>query len=255
MGGVGRKHPVRSIVSLSPSTTEICGQVNITQDRVKGRTAADNYPTYFVSKIPIVATLKPDYEKIAAIQPDLILYDAQLYNESDVAKMKQLKAQLFEFKAQTIDGFIDELYHLGNLAGSETSISEYVDKIIAARATALGAASHFKTAVIMPGNGSEHMIAGADSFVADVVKAAGAEPVGPKADRFVPLNAELLISLNPDAIVTAGDPTAFINDPRFKSLKAVQNKKIVPIVSDIILRKGGRVDRLITALSEGLSKK
>jgi iron complex transport system substrate-binding protein len=247
------KHPAkfyRSIVSLSPGTTEIIS-LNIMSAKLVGRTPNCNYPKT-VDKVDVVLKgTKPDYEKIAGIKPDLIVYDPILYNDSDVAKLKELGIDLFPLKAGSIREFEESIFSLGAVTQSETNVSDYVQKIEAAMRHT-GDKAGPKVAVILSGGGAEDMIAGDSSFQADLVKGAGGTPVGPKADRFVPLNVESLIRDDPDAIVVPGeakDAKAVEADPRLQALKAVRLHRVFQEDGDKMLRAGSRVDAAITDLA------
>lgn len=243
----------QAIVSLSPSTTEIA-YLQLGADRLKGRTASCNWPTG-LDRIPVVMTnTKPDLEAIAKINPDLIIFDSLALSEADVEKLKELKAEVFPLKASSVKEFKKSLSELGAKLHVETTVWEYIDKIDSATASAQGSVSgpKMKVAVIMPGEGTEHYIAGLNSFQADLIRCSGAEPVGPDGDRFVPLNAEAFVNMKPDIIVVAGNPTSVENDPRLKTMAAVINKKIIGVKQDIILRAGTRVDTLIQNLAKEL---
>jgi ABC-type hemin transport system substrate-binding protein len=134
-----------------------------------------------------------------------------------------------------------------------------VDDIEAAKrqAQATGFETKPKVAVLLPGSGGEHMINGTDSFLSDVLRAIGAEPVGPKDTKFVPLPAESFVALNPDVIVVVGGANsalAVFNDVRFKPVKAIQDQQMLEIEPDVALRKGSRVDALIKTLHSGLDR-
>lgn len=255
VGGQARTKKIASVVSLSPSTTELVSTVNYA-GMLKGRTASDNYPMN-VSSVPVVASVKPDYEKIKSINPGLIVYDASLYNDDDIAKIKELGFDTFEIKGDTIDDLNNELYKLGSLIAGETNASGYVDRIIAARESAQGDAPSPipKVAVILPGSGSEHYIAGTKSFVADVVRASGGTPVGPDANKFVPLSPEAILGEAPDILVVGVDKTKaaaevdlVLKDARLRSLPAVAKRRLVPIDADVLTRRGSRVDKLIDTM-------
>lgn len=263
VGGQPRKKLYKNVVSLSPSTTEILLLFCNYRGIVKGRTAADNYPEQSVGRIPVVASVKPDLEKLKSIGTDLIVYDESLYNEADVQKFKSLGIDTFALGGATVEEFADELHKLGVLIGGETNLSEYVDKIHRSIALAEGEPLQPKpkVAVLLPGAGGGHYIAGAKSFQADVVRVAGGDPVGPEADRFVPANPEQLVSMNPDILVipvskkaveAERSVNAVLQDPKLKSLAAVTGRRFVPIDQDIILRRGARVERLIEGLHKGL---
>jgi iron complex transport system substrate-binding protein len=252
--------PYRKIVSLSPGTTEIVASYIANHQAFQGRTKADNFPPT-VRDVPVVGDLKPDYEKLAQIKPDLIVYDDALYNEADVEKLKQLGGKLFAIKADTVAAFMDQLRDLGAEISSETQLNDYADKINYERQDAMGSALKPtpKVAVLMPGGGGEHMIAGKDSFQADLVRSGGGEPVGPPGNRFVTLNAESLISMNPDVILVAGMPDPIATDPRLKTLKAVVGHRVYGTgvdknAQDILLRRGARVIDAIKFVASALRR-
>ncbi len=250
-----RPRVYHSIISLSPGSTEIMA-LNADLASIKGRTAACNWPKNSLNGIPVVAQVKPDYEMIAKIHPDLIVYDKSLYSEQDIAKIKAIGADTFEFKCNTVDDYIKELYLLGSKLASETHFNDVATRVRVelAAADADRLPSKPKVAVIMPGPGGSDYIEGTKSFVADVVKRAGGEPVGPEADKFGPMNAEALVALNPDLIIVNASKTdltnvgLIANDPRLKTITAVKTGKIQPIDGDVLLRRGQRVDQLIKAL-------
>lgn len=256
VGGTPPAQRYQTAVSLSPSAFELL-RSKVMGTTVVGRTAQCNWPA-ISGDIPVVMNgVKPNYEKIAQIHPGIVVYDDLLFSPADVEKIKQLGFETFVIKGDTIEEFIECLYDLGRTFHSETYIMDYVENIRSAAATAAGAppAKNLKVAVIMPGQGSEHMIAGADSFIADAVRTAQATPVGPKGNQFVPVSAETLVQLNPDAIVASSDPKSLLNDPRLQSISAIRNGKVAKIKDpDILLRRGGRVDKLIISLHQFFSK-
>lgn len=253
-------HPRRpkyydSIVSLSPSTTEIV-MSNADSRALKGRTASCNWPKNMLNAVPIVASVKPDYEKIAAIHPKLIVYDKGLYSDQDIDKLKSTGAELFSIDANSIDDFIKQLYILGSMLAYETRFNDYIERIRLEKNAAMAApfSTVPKVAIMMPSAGGADYIAGTDSFLADVIKIAGGQLVGPKDSKFSALNAEAFVALNPDVIIVNGSKadtsgaSLVLNDPRFKSIKAVKDQNVQILDSDVLLRRGQRVDNLIKDL-------
>jgi len=255
-----REHVYRTVVSLSPSTTEILLNVNLIP-KLAGRTQFDDYPVSQVKSVPIVAGLKPDYEKLTGVHPDLIVYDEGLYNAEEVAKLKTQGAGLFALNANTLDGYVKQLWELGNLVGGETHVSDYVDRIRIAMnsASAKPPLPTPKVAIIMPSVTGDDMISGTDSFLSNIVTRCGGTPVGPKADRFVKLSPETLVQDNPDVIICNGSKTEFagaeamLKDPRLQSVSAIKNKRIKLLDSSVLLRRGGRVDQLIDGVYRAIS--
>jgi 5'-methylthioadenosine phosphorylase len=240
-------HSFETIVSLSPGTTEIIESEGAGQS-LKGRTAADDYPT-MVSSVPIVASLKPDYEKIRQLSPDLVVYDSSLYNSSDLDKIKAICPTTYGIDANSVGDFEKQLYVLGDMLNVQTTMNDYVGRIVDAAQQAEGdrPKNPPKVAVVMPGDGGSPLIAGTSSFVADVVKLAGGIPVGPAADRFVPISPENLVQEDPDIIIiptkaasAKKDAATLMNDSRLKTITAVRNGALKALDSDVVLRHKGR---------------
>ena len=250
LGGLVRPKVVTSVVSLSPSTSELIGYGS-SIGLLKGKTKYCNYPPS-IAKVPVVADVKPNYEMIKDVNPDIIIFDQSLYSDQDVAKIRAIGADVIAINANTLDGFIDQLYSIGRATQNEIGYSQFGDKIMQAREAARSVAPKpaVKIAMVMPGQNGAHMIAGSGSFLADLLKQSGYEPVGPAGNVFVALNAEFLIQQNPDFIITAGPATDFLNDKRFASLNAVKQQHVVPVNADIMLRRGSRVDVLIQGISQ-----
>ena len=262
-GGKPLASPARYIISLSPSATEVLAQ-NGASRFIFGRTASCNYPK-FVTKYPVVmAGTKPDYEKIGKVmtevnhpgKPDLFVYDPSLFNSSEVAQMAQnSRIPPFALDGDSVDEFIHELTALSSYYTGETFMSAYVDNIQKARrmASADPVKPTPKVALIIPGQGSEHMIAGKDSFYADEIRAATGDPVGPPGDKFVPLNAEWLLQQNPDIIFTAGDRSSFMKDARLQGLSAIKNNRVPIADEDVAERHGARVDEFISQIHDTMA--
>lgn len=248
----------RSIVSLSPGTTEIV-EVNGDSSTLRGRTAADNYPPNMTGSIQVVANVKPDYEAIAQIRPDLIIYDKALYNDQDIAKLKGTGAELFAIDAQSVDDFIKQLYVLGSMIGWETRMDTYIQNIQNSESTAKADPySPTPKVAIVLADPTGDLICGADTFLGDVVKIAGGEIIGPKGSQFLPLNAEEFVADNPDVIITGGTKVGTVvnvesrdllmKDPRFKTISAIKTGRVIAIDADVLERRGTRVDKLIDGI-------
>lgn len=266
--------PPRTVVSLSPSTTEILA-LDGNSGQLMGRTEACNYPAFVGRTIAPFGGVKPDYERLAIAKPQLIVYDSTLYSESDKKKLEELakstenkkpaeRIQLFEFKADTVEEYVKALRDLGQVVDAPMNMSKFVDKVNAAIGAAKSVApAHPPKVAIL----DQTLIAGTKSFLADVIKICGGQLVGPDSNLFVTLNPEALIQDNPDVIIVPANVSQYqndaakqaevakvvidklLNDPRYKSLNAVKNKRIYPLDADVLLRKGSRVDGLIQTIS------
>ena len=242
-GGVPRSKIFRSVISLSPSTTEVLA---LTGSPLQGRSKACNYPAT-VSQIDVVADLKPDYEKITAKKPDLILFDRDLYGPNEIEKLKQTGATLHPMGADTIEGHIKEMYELGEMLSGEVNINDYVIRVRKNVQASQGEKTPrpLTAVMVIPDPSGHHMIAGTKSFQADEVRVSGATLIGPDSNKFEMLNPEWLLSHNPDWVIIAGKIEPFKADTRFSNLDAIKKSKIFGIDQDICLRRGTRVDKFI----------
>jgi ABC-type hemin transport system substrate-binding protein len=250
MAGRPPEKVYRTAVSLAPGASEIVIMHN-RRLRIIGRTASCDRPEQVLQAPVVMNGVKPNEEMIAKLKPDVILYDGDLYSEADIQRLRDLGFEVMDLGGNSIDQLIDRLYRLAALTRAELLTSEYVDKIHRARSTAQTVAPEprVRAAVILPGQGGEHMIAGVDGFVADVVRASGAEPVGPGGGLFQTMNAESFMQMDPELIITAGDSTPVLQDPRFSGLQAVRQKNVQMVLQDDILRKGAVLDDLISTIS------
>ncbi len=253
---VQRNFLFRSTVSLSPGTTELVASKILTI-RVLGRTSSCNFPVSIESTPVVMNGVKPNYEKIISLRPDVVLYDPALFSKSDLAKFEQAKIPTFSVGENTLDGFIRRLYELGTAFSTETDIMTYVGDIDRAVASAKASipASRPSVVILMPGERGGHMISGTKSFVADIVRICGGNVIGPDSSKFEMAPIESLITWNPDLIVCSPNYRWIVKDTRLQSLSAVkgfmQDKPtIAQIHGDLLLRQGARVDVLIKLVSK-----
>lgn len=260
-GGTPREKVIRKVVSLSPSTSEIIG-MKATNVQLVGRTQSCNFPAHIAPAKVVMNGTKPNFEQIVALQPDAVLYDPSLFSEVDLAKFKELGIETFGVGEKTVDGFIRRMYEFGAKFSAEVSIMDYVGDIERAISTATAAAPKPapKVAILMPDPRGAHYIAGVDSFVADVIRKAGGETVGPESGRFELASIESLVQWNPDMIVCTPKFEELTNDSRLQGIKAIVDFKsgkatIAQISPDLLLRQGSRVELLIKNVSNFIANR
>ncbi len=251
MGKKSAPKVYKTVVSLSPSSTEIAAMIFLRE--IAGRSESCDQPATVKDKPVVMKGLKPDYEQIAKIKPDGVMYDPDLFQPSDIEKFKELGIDTYPLsKGDSVAEFCDMIYDFGKFTQAETLGSEYVDRIMRERQTAMAAAPKpaVTMAVLMGGSGGEHMIAGTEGFIADVVRSGGAEPVGPAGKQFVTLNAESFIKMDPEVIIVSGTPDAVLDDPRFAQMRAIKSARVFGTNPNVVLRRGAYVERFIKRVSD-----
>jgi ABC-type Fe3+-hydroxamate transport system substrate-binding protein len=239
----------RTFVSLSPSTTELFSKANLPS--LAGRTSSCNFPEVVLGA-RVVGGVKPDYEALAEVKPDLVLMDKALYSDAEIQKVETTtKARTLVMDVNTVEQLIEFLYEMGSAMAAETPMSDYADKIFTAREVATKAAGDKmpRTLILMPDSTGGYMIAGKNCFTADMVRASGADVQGPEDKKFVAANLEKIVDWNPDKIIVAGSADVVLKDARLASVPAVKNRKVAAMNPDTLLRAGSRVDLVIGRLS------
>lgn len=265
VGGQDRPFRISRVVSLAPGATELV-QVRGLGLQLVGRTEACDWPQVNQQAQVVMKGVRPNFELIQSLEPDLVLYDVDLTSAEDIAKFKELGIRTFAIEGNTIDEYIACLYRYGSLTGNETNINNHVVEDIQSaldRAAASPPPSPVKVAVILPGTASEHLIAGTESRVADMVRRVGGTPVGPKGTLFVPMSVETLVAENPDVIVvpgTAAEAERLARDPRLASIRAMTNRmtqgpaagkpRVFALNPDVVLRRGARTHLAIQGFDQ-----
>ncbi|MFM9874391.1 MAG: ABC transporter substrate-binding protein [Fimbriimonadaceae bacterium] len=257
IGGQPRKSvPILEYVSLSPSTTEMLSTVGIPGNRILGRTASCNYPPNF-SKIKIVVNgTTPDFELIASLKPQRVIAEKDLYSEATIQKLKDLGLDVLIVDTDTPQNYEDTLIKIGKDSGAETNASTYLDKVYGAESLLKGSiAEGMKIAVVIGDATTGYMIQGKNTLLGNFIKGSPGEFVGPDSGKFEPVSIEQLINYNPEIIITQmGEGEKMLANPQLKAVPAVAKGHILGVESDILLRNGGRVEKLLEGIATGIGR-
>lgn len=257
VGGEPRKAaPVIEYISLSPSTTEILQSAGIPLAKMLGRSSSCNWPPQ-ISGCPIVVNgTNPDFERIASLKPQRVIVEKDLYPESTFQKLRDLGMDVFVVDADTPQKYVDVIIKLAKDAGAETNASGYIDKVYGAESVLKGSiAEGMKITVIIGDSTSGYMIQGQNTLLANFIKESPGEFVGPDSGKFEPVSIEQLIKYDPEIIITQiGDGNKMLANPQLKAVNAVANGHILEVEPDILLRNGGRVDKLLEGIGTGIGR-
>ncbi|MCH8979421.1 MAG: ABC transporter substrate-binding protein [Armatimonadetes bacterium] len=250
----GKTNPVDydNVVSLSPSMTELLAGVG-GAPYLKGRTSECNRPQSVLIAKVVVTEMKPDYELILTLDPDLILYDTMLYGEEEVAKIEKFfgerDIETMPYVPDTIEEYKDFGYRLAAKLQLETFMATYLDKL--ERQLGLAATNDTgdpRTAVLLGGEGGNYLAMGTQGLHAAVVAAAGGTPVGPSGRLFQEIDAESLIEMDPEVVFSDGAARAILSDPRLQGLTAVKEGYVYDVDGQTLIRVGARMDSLVSGM-------
>lgn len=240
------------VVSLSPSTTELLGLIDC-EAYLLGRTAFCNVPST-VRNATIVANPNPDFELIANLQPDLIVADASVMNPAIEQQLRRIGADVKVFEIHSLEEWKRAVYDLAAGFLRQRSASKRIGDVEQVEAAWLSDPLDPKPTAMVVMNPREPWVAGLGTFQADLLRAAGAEPLGPESRRFEQVSPEQILAWNPRVIIVAGDPNEFVGSP-WDSTDAGKTNAIVGINPDVLLRAGGRVDVALEAIGTEIRKR
>lgn len=241
------------IVSLSPDLTEMIYGVGAL-NRVVGVSNYDSWPAE-VSKIPHLGPLhKPDYEKLTAIRPDLIII-----NNAQAPFLEDTLQQLGFHVLKTSNRSVQEVYAAMLSIGHATGNDGEAAKLVATTRAGLDrvarrTAGLSKPRVVLivdrtPGTLRDLYTATDGSYLAEMVGIAGGRiAVPPVKSGYAKLSKEDLLAADPDIILdfVHGPQSRFGDNPTeawhdMSELKAVRLHHVYSVGEDYVPHASQRI--------------
>lgn len=195
------------IVSLVPSTTETLHDLGAAE-RVVGITKYCVHPRPWVDGVEKVGgTKKVDVQRIAALQPDLILANCE-ENTREIFDALDPVAPLYAAFPRTVDEAIADVTRTGALVGCPEAAARWRADIESAREEARAAARTFRYAYLIWRK--PWMAVSADTFIAALLAEVGGVGVfAEHDDRFPAVTAAELSGADPDVVMLSSEPFPF----------------------------------------------
>jgi iron complex transport system substrate-binding protein len=218
-------HPPQRIISLTPSATEVLFALGL-DSRIVAVTGNDTYPPQALSK-PRVGDINPDYERLVALHPDLIVLEGPLARGT-LARLDSLHLPTLALDSGTMDGF-----HLSvRVLAQATNTTTRADKLLAdmdRRIAAVETKAHARPETQWPRvfvevSSQPLMTASGHSFMVDLLHRAGGENCFPELTIDYPqVSPEALVQRDPDVVIlTESKLDQFKARPGFGLLTAVR---------------------------------
>jgi iron complex transport system substrate-binding protein len=210
--GGGRRAPSAKsgkperIISLTPSTTEILYGVGAFPRVV----AVSDYCTYppGVAKLPRVGGWNnPNMEQIAGLRPDLVIFsDAQAQFVKD--KVEAAGIRTLSVPSQTLEDAYKSIELVGQATGEEDSARKLLEQTRASVETVRLATERLPKRRVLcvvdrvPGTLRDLYTAGEQSFIAQLIREAGGEPLSPPSRaNWGKMQKEAVVALDPDVVI------------------------------------------------------
>jgi iron complex transport system substrate-binding protein len=246
-GGGGRTLNAKSgkperIISLTPSTTEILYGVGAFNRVV----AVSDYCTYppEVSKLPRVGGWNnPNMEQIAGLRPDLVIFsDAQAQFVKD--KVEAAGIRTLAVPSQTIEDAYKSIELVGQATGEEEAARRLLEQTRASVQTVRLSTEKLPRLRVLcvvdrvPGTLRDLYTASEQSFIAQLIREAGGEPLSPPSRaNWGKMQKEAVVALDPDVIIdlmmqkSQGglDEDTLAVWRELSSLRAVRDGRVYPV--------------------------
>lgn len=249
------------VVSLNPATTELVYLLG-GEARLVGRTRWDAYPEGVTRAPDLGDGMRPSVEAILAARPDLVLLYA---SEENRAARDALRRQGIATLTQRLDRVADfaaAVEQLGLALAAEAQARVVRDSVLATLdAVRARCRDCVRPRVLWPLWDAPLMAVGAGSFLHELLDIAGAENVF--ADLAAPspiVTFEEVLRRDPDVVLVGPNRAdAFRRDPRWQSLRAIREGRLLVYDTLLVGRPGVRLgeaadhlERLLRPVRAGL---
>ncbi|MFJ7982020.1 ABC transporter substrate-binding protein [Lysinibacillus xylanilyticus] len=241
--------PPEKIVSLIPSNTEILFGLGL-NDEIVGVTDNDDYPAE-VTKKDKVGGMDYNVEKIIALSPDIVFAHASGMGNSKGA-IEQLEAAGVKVFVVADAKNFNETYTTIEQLGQATGKLEEAKKIVVNMKakvkeieTKLDGVEP-KKVFVESSDEPQIYTTGKGTFMNEMLEMIHAENVAADVNDWYQIDAEQIITKNPDVIVVAYNyvPDILKKIPQragFETITAVKDKAIVQVDENITSRQGPRL--------------
>lgn len=249
--------PVKKIISLAPSSTEIIYFIGL-EDRLVGVTEYCNYPPQASNIAKVGGFSTVDVEKAITLQPDLVL-SADIHNKSTTPMLEKLGFRVVTFSPKTMDTVINDITLLAKIceisSQAEPTINDLKKRVQSVATKTGDIKDDLKPGVLVVIWHDPLRVAGKGTLVDDLIRIAGGVNTAGGVSGYANFSIESLITADPKVIIV---PTSMgqagtqlwdgiTSDTRLQNVTAVKNKAVYKLDGDLVLRYG---PRSITALEQ-----
>lgn len=252
---------VRTVAAMSPSAADFAVVLGL---EVVGR-STDTPASVAPNAKPTGSTTSPDFNAIAALQPDLVLADAA-FHSGRAGDFDRFAYPVFVLKANSYAEVLSALTALGAAAGrpeaaatARETIESFANRAVQS-ARARSASGPAPKVLILTGGGRDVFAGGAGSYLGNLAELLGGSNVlaaaagGGPVTGFGVVDVGQAAALNPDVVFIlssgqGGLAARLRSDPIWANTPAVRRARIHDLDTTLYLRSPGpRVAEALDAL-------
>ena len=234
------------IISLAPNLTEIVYAVGA-GDKLVGVTTYCDYPAAARNVEKVGDTLKPNLERIIALQPDIVLVSTASQLEAFAKQLETQGIAVYVTQPHSLDDVLRSISNVADLLGQrgngETLVNELFSRIEAVEESVEGRPP---VSVFVQISREPLYTAGRESWLTDMIRRAGGQSVTANvAGEWPNYSAESALAAKPEVLILAtGDAMGAANsEPSavFQKSPAVTKQRVYRINGDFLSRPGPRL--------------
>jgi iron complex transport system substrate-binding protein len=249
-------HPPQRIISLSPAITETLFALGLDR-QIVGVTNLCDYPAKAKKKMEVGSYLRPNLEKIIALQPDLVL--STTHTSLATERLEKLGVPVFVINPKTLQASMDSILSVGEVTGKAKEAAEIVARLNQRIESVTDRLRYLKEegrpSVFWQIGSNPLVTVGPGTLGHDlIVLAGGRNIVGNALTEYPRYSLEAILYKNPEVIIIVGmvEGDYSVGEiqrwNKWKDLSAVKNKRVYRIDSNLVTRRGS--PRVVDGLEE-----
>jgi len=240
--------PPQRIVSLAPNITEILFSLGLDEEIV-GVSIHCNFPEKAKKKVRVGSYISLDFEKIASLNPDLIIATGAGNTREMVDRLGKLGFQTYVIFPKNFEDILKSLIHIGQVVNRDREARGIVEGMRRRSQRVIELTQDLPRPKVFVQIGEAPLVTvGKGSFADDLLRLAGGDNIAGKEKEVYPrFGMEEILKRSPEVIVISsmnpkGDYQKILQEwNRWKTIPAVKNGRIYLIDSDLLDRPSPRI--------------
>lgn len=245
------------ILSYAPSLTETLFAIGAA-DRVVGRTRFCDWPPEAARVPSIGGILDPDFERIAALHPDLVIATTVGNPRDKVEALARLGYPVFVTSPRTVEDVIGDVVQIGGAVDAREGAARVAARMradLAAVERRVRGRPRPRTLVVIWQDPLRTI--GPGTFLEDLVRRAGGEPVlGRGGAKYPQLSMEVVLQAAPEVILLGRPGEPGRGEERFwrqfPTIPAVRDGRVLCVDLETLSRPGPRITRALGDLARAI---
>lgn len=230
----------KRIVSLVPSQTELLYDLGL-EEKVVGITKFCIHPNkWFKTKDRVGGTKTINFEKIAALKPDLIIANKEENTQSEIEALQKLYP-VYTSDIYNLDDSITMIEAVGKITNTFKKSNSIINQVKEDFDTLI-VSQKFKTVLYFIWQ-QPYMSIGSDTFINDMLNRCGFKNALTGKTRYPELSEEQVAGINPDLIFLSSEPFPFKENHIKEFQKMCPKSKVVLVDGEMFSWYGSRLTK------------